>query len=139
MPVLIAGGACVNSAGNSPPLEQPSSEPIVFPVQEPVNSVMQALLRGTLTQRGRCLYVSSQSRPKSLALPVWPEGFSYESNDGSIRVLDAEGSKVAETGSPVSIGGGLRGEGEAPLTPDLMERVESCEGPYWIVGEINKS
>lgn|GEM_PF-4035441 len=111
---LIAGGACVNSAGNSPPLEQPSSEPIVFPVQEPVNSVMQALLRGTLTQRGRCLYVSSQASHE-LALPIWPEGFSYESKDGSIRVLDDEGTKVAETGSPVSMSGGLRGEGEAPL------------------------
>jgi len=136
--LLIVGAACDNSVRDSPPLERPRSEAIVFPVQNPVNSVMEALLKGTLNRRERCLYVSSKNA-KSSILPIWPEGFSYESKDGSIWVLDAEGTKVAEVGSPVSMGGGLRGEGEAPLSSELMERVESCEGPYWIVGEIDDS
>jgi hypothetical protein len=75
-----------------------------------------------------------------LPSPDWPEGFSYESADGCISVLDAEGKRVARVGSPIRLGGGIFGEetGEAPLPPELEPRVRSCEGPYWIVGEVEE-
>jgi len=76
---------------------------------------------------------------KSLVLP-WPHGFSYESEDGSIWVLGAEGDRVAEVGGWFSSAGGLLGEKSGdPLPSPLTERVESCKGPYWIVGEIHDS
>ena len=129
-------GACV--VVESPPLKQPASKPINFPVQDPTNSVMQAgPLTGTLTLRHRCLYVSAEE-DKSLVLPVWPHGFSYETEDGCIWVLGAEGDRVAEVGGSFSSAGGLLGEKSGdPLPSPLNERVEPCKGPYWIVGEIH--
>jgi hypothetical protein len=115
------------------------SQPIIFPVQDPTNNVMQSLIEGTLTVRERCLYLSVDA-PYDLVLPIWPNGFSYDHSDGNLSVLDADGQTVAETGSPLSMGGGMLGEtAGAPLPPELKSRVGSCDGPYWIVGEISES
>jgi hypothetical protein len=115
------------------------TQPIIFPVQDPANSVMQSLIEGTLTVRERCLYLSVDG-PYDLVLPIWPNGFSYEYDEDNISVLDADDQTAAQTGSPVSMGGGMFGETEdAPLPPELRPRVGSCDGPYWIVGEISES
>lgn len=96
---------------------------------------MDAGIEGTLTERGRCLYIAGEE-PYNLVLPIWPHGFSYERADGNILVLDAGGKTVAETGSPLSMGGGMFGEKDSPLPSELEPRVGSCDGPYWIVSEI---
>lgn len=95
-------------------------------------------MEGTLIERERCLYVSGEE-PYTSVLPIWPNGFSYDRADGNISVLDADGETVAQTGSSVSMGGGMFGEGETPLPSELRERVGSCDAPYWIVGEISES
>jgi hypothetical protein len=121
-------------------VQSEASQPVIFPVQDPTNDVMQSLIEGTLTVRERCLYLSVDDGPYDLVLPIWPNGFSYEYDEDNISVLDADGQTVGQTGSPVSMGGGMVGETEdAPLPPDLRPRVGSCDGPYWIVGEISES
>ena len=114
------------------------SQPIIFPVQDPANNVMQALIEGTLTERGRCLHISGRELYKWV-LPIWPDGFSYERADGTLSVLNPNGKTVAATGSSVSMGGGMFGEDGAPLPSLLRARVGPCDGPYWIVGEISES
>ena len=99
---------------------------------------MDSLLEGTLTQWGACLYVWVEDLDR-LILAIWPQGFSYDYADGNLAVLDSEGRDVAEVGSRVSLGGGMLGESEGTrLPPELMLRVESCDGPYWIVGDIEQ-
>ena len=136
--IVLAGAACGDSSSGGGALAGHEPEPIIFPVQDSSESKMEALLEGTLIEQGRCLYVSAQD-PERLILPIWPDGFSYEDADGSISVLDAEGKTIAEVGSPVSMGGGISGGPEdAPLPSELRPRVESCNGPYWIVGEMTE-
>lgn len=130
---LAACGA--TSSGNSPAPETEDPQSITFPVQDPSLFNMDALIEGTLTEREHCLYVAGES-PYDFVLPIWPHGFSYERADGAIVVLDPDGQTVAQTNSPVSMGGGMSGEKDAPLPPELQSRVGSCDGPYWIVGEI---
>lgn len=108
-------------------------EAVVFPVQDPTSDARDALLAGTLVERERCLYVSSDGAPGHV-LPIWPHGFSYDHGAG--RVLDSAGEAVASVDAPVSLGGGMAGEGEAELPAELEERVGSCDGPYWLVGEV---
>ena len=118
--------------------ESETPQAIIFPVQDATNNVMQALIEGTLTEQGRCLYISGREAYKWV-LPIWPDGFSYERVDGNLSVLDANGKTVVQTGSSVSMGGGMLGEEDAPLPSELRPRVGSCDGPYWIVGEISES
>jgi hypothetical protein len=136
---LLLGGVACGKPSNGPEASRGSDMPkgITFPVQDPTEMKMQALLRGTLTQHGRCLYVSVEE-PNRNVLPIWPYGFSYEHEGEGVRVIDPEGKVVAEVGSAVSMGGGMFGESDSPLPADLRTRVESCDGPFWIVGDIEK-
>ena len=135
--LLLVWSACDDSSSDDAAAPQTEdSQPITFPVQDPTNDVMQALIEGTLTVRERCLYLSV-GEPYDLVLPIWPNGFSYERADGKVSVLDANAETVAQTGSPMSMGGGMFGEtDDSPLPAELQERVGPCEGPYWIVGEM---
>lgn len=110
-------------------------EAIVFPVQDPTNYGMDALLEGRLTKLGRCLYVRGSGGHVRI-LPIWPAGFSYELRDGGISIIDDDGRAVAQVGSRVSMGGGSLGESDAPLSAELKKRVGSCRGPYWLVGSM---
>ena len=137
--LLLVGVAC----RETPKLDQPGSgqtrpgEEIIFPVHEMLTK-MDSLLEGTLTQRGVCLYVWVEDLDR-LILAIWPHGFSYDYADGNLAVLNPEGREVAEVGSHVSLGGGMLGESEGTrLPPELRPRVESCDGPYWIVGDIEQ-
>jgi hypothetical protein len=136
------------NSGNRPPSFDVSarfvvSEPpagaeqkeLTFPVLEKTNSMMQALLRGTLVEREGCLYIGSKNGEDGQS-PLWPHGFSYYRDENVITILDEEGNPVARTGEEVSMGGGLIGEPESPLSDELKEKVGDCEGPYWVVGEI---
>lgn len=96
--VALLSSACASSDNASGPRPE-NSQPIVFPVQDPTNRVMQARIEGTLSARGRCLYLTVRA-PYHLVLPIWPDGFSYEHTDGNISVLDPDGKTVARTGSP---------------------------------------
>lgn len=137
--LLVSASACADSTSDgaaTSPTGDP--QPITFPVQDPTNNVMQALLEGTLIERERCLYISGEETYTSV-LPIWPHGFSYERAGGNVSVLNADGKSVARTDSFVSMGGGMFGEKDAPLPSELRPRVGSCDGPYWIVGEISES
>jgi hypothetical protein len=135
--IWLLGVAC----GASPSQDRPTegSEGITFPVQDPTEIRLEAEVKGTLVERGGCLYVS-MDEPKGLVLPIWPDGYSYVVDDeGVIRVLDDQDEVVAEVGSPVYMGGGEFGTEDSPLPSDLKSRVEPCEGPYWVVGDIETS
>lgn len=134
--LLLLGTSCGTSLNGRGAVSQ--SREIVFPVQDPTSDKMQALLRGTLTLKGECLYVSVDE-PKQLVLPIWPSGFGYERTDGGVVVLDAQGEEVARTESLLSTAGGMFGQEGTPLSSELRSRVESCHGPYWIVGYVTPS
>ena len=109
---------------------------LTFPVQDPVNDYMEALMEGELVERHGCLYVDG-GRGRGVS-PIWPHGFSYERDGDTITILDEEGAPVMSTGDEVSMGGGLFAKGgHSPLPDKLVERVGDCAGPYWIVGEVN--
>ena len=68
-------------------------------------------------------------------LLVWPEGFSWEEDGGSISVRDPTGSSVARLGDTVRFSGRL-----IDLGSDLAREIasgtpESCAGPYYMVGD----
>jgi hypothetical protein len=131
--LMMFTASCRETSATSPPGD--AGDKIVFPLQGPTDSVMQALLEGTLILRDRCLYVASND-PPGRVLPIWPEGFSYRSEEDTTVILDADDEVVAAVDAPVSMGGGMAGEDESPLPPELAEQVAGCRGPYWIVGEI---
>ena len=124
-----SGGAATNS-----PIPDEDGE-LTFPVQDPAYGGMDALLNGQLVKRSECLYVLGTDGTHKI-LPIWPHGYSYETNGDDVTVLDGEGSAVLETGDRVSMGGGLIGEEESPLPPEMTERVGDCDGPYWLVSEV---
>ena len=109
-------------------------EALIFPVNDPTEAGMDALLEGKLIRRARCLYVAS-GRGKRGVLPVWPHGFTYREDADAVTVLDDEGHEFARTGERISTGGGFIWEqGGEPLAEPLRSRVEGCrhEG-VWIV------
>ena len=131
-------------SGNRPPpfkvsarfivSEEAGEKELTFPVQENSADVMDALITGKLVERDGCLYIDAGGRSTS---PIWPHGFSYDRDGDAVTILDDKGTPVARTGEEVSMGGGLIGEPESPLSDDLAKKVGDCEAPYWVVGELN--
>lgn len=134
--IIFAVGACrAATPETSMPVEQRESAEITFPVQDRTVLEMDALLTGTLTQQGECLYVAEADSDRAI-LPIWPQGFSYEIVDGITAVLDEDEDRVAEVGSRFSISGGMLGKKGAVSRSTLEDRVGKCVGPYWLVGDI---
>lgn len=106
---------------------------------EAAREEMQALLSGTLTLDGRCLYVTADGgAPRHLV--VWPPSVSLTDDADELRLVDAEtGVSVPvfyEGGAPVVLGGGEVGD-RRPTREALSDPIPSeCEGPYWIASGI---
>lgn len=133
--MAACGSAATDSAtpqGRASPTDAESD--LTFPTQDPTNSGMDALAQGTLAVRDQCLYLVHAD--DSTSLPIWPHGFTYEQDGEVVTVLDQSGGPVAATGDRLSMGGGMAGETDSPLAPELRDRVGDCEGPYWIVSDV---
>ena len=126
--ILLAG--CDADEANTTP-DAPSIK-LVFPTQpEPAGFAEEAGLQGLLTRRSDCLYVTGETG--SRVLPIWPYGFSYETENGDVFVVDEEGHRLGRVGYRIEMGGGFHG---ASRMDYLREVAEGCRGPYFVVGNV---
>jgi len=128
---IVSGEICYTSG--DPPSFLNS---IRFPRQEPKDGpsmVMEAELVGELMLVNDCLRIKSVFNGESY-LPVWPPGFSSGDDEGEIVICDNEGHIVGRVGREIFMGGGeVSGDRlEQYLEPAALD---TCEGPYWIVGQ----
>jgi hypothetical protein len=116
--------------------DNPIEAEIPFPRQEAVEGfreVMEAELVGDLVLKDDCLRVESIYGEDSY-LPIWPPEFILTEESDVITILDGEGQAVGRVGEEIFMGGGI---GAASAIADCARQhlPETCEGPYWIVGE----
>ena len=111
--VFLVGG-CDSGGGEGAPSDSGATDGkvsekrhhLTFPLQDPTNYTMDALLTGKLVNRSGCLYVMAR-RDSHPVLPIWPHGFSYQVEADRITIIDERASPILQTGDRVSMGGGL--------------------------------
>ena len=138
---LAASGCSPDELGDLPSAEMsadilsPSaaSSRMIFPVQDPSNSQMDALLTGVLINEDGCLYVRGGGAGRTV-LPIWRDGYDYSGSGEDVAILNASGKVVARVGQKISMGGG---QAARPLHPTYRERVGHCRGPFWVAGDIS--
>ena len=113
------------------------SKTIFFPCQAKTDgerSVMDGEIDGTLVLVDNCIRIDSDEANESYLL-IWPPDFDISIEDGTIEILNGDGTIVAHIGDMVHIGGG-----ESPLLSMLDKSVQEqvppqCSARYWIVGD----
>ena len=96
--------------------------------------VKLALEEGCLRGRGgKGRSIGNDAVPSFLL--VWPEGFSWEEDGGSISVRDPAGLSVARLGDTVRFSGRLIELGSDHAREIASGTPESCAGPYYMVGD----
>jgi hypothetical protein len=111
---------------------------------------MEALYRGPLLVRDRCVFIGS---PGDYSIPIWRKGFTTRLDEsGRLVVLDSEGEVVAVEGETFEMGGGyvaeFRPQGRVETREDQLRRLEQSLGysipeqcltadvyGVWMVGE----
>jgi hypothetical protein len=94
---------------------------------------MDALFEGNVVlDDAGCLRLDSPDP----ATVVWPRGWEFEQDGGTIRILDTGGERVGRVGEPFALGGGevetlAAAMGFTGQDRDLAESY--CPGRYWIV------
>lgn len=133
---LVALISCSSDSSDSSDSSSSTEDPVCFPRQVDTGgerTVMEALFKGKLELRGRCLVAGSG--PDSYLI-IWPPNFTLDTTTNPYRVLNEKGNVVAEVGTEIAMGGG---------TVDSIGRMEGieggadqlcCDGPYWIVGDM---
>ena len=128
--LLIGSSACTESTtsiDNTEPSATPSATPRV------VVTRMAALARGVLSDEGGCLRIEGH-------LLVFPPGqHEVVRTDGAIEVTDlyagSTGPVIWRPGDTVAVGGGsVPDPARIPHEPFP----DHCEGPYWLVGDIEE-
>ena len=69
-------------------------------------------------------------------LIVWPRSFTLNTEDGSVRVVDATGQIAARVGDHVRFGGYPSGPQSVRLRELEQELPTDCPGPYLWAGEV---
>lgn len=110
-----------------------SSAPFFPIVKEPATSYMQALLSNKpeeLIIKDVCLRAGDY-------LLVWPYGFSVNTKNGIIQIIDDKGQPIMRVGDKIKIGGG-GGEMSSEIVAKYSAQLPSdrCSEPYWIVAEV---
>ena len=82
---------------------------------------------GKLTLEDGCL------RAGSLLL-IWPASFTFDTNNGVVRVIDADGRIAAHVGDDVRFSRAHVPFEEALDGGRIDGLSEDCSGPYWLVG-----
>jgi hypothetical protein len=152
--LTVAVALLLAACGDAPSVRDARSatEPAVFfPTQpdEP-GALMQALYRGPLLVRDRCVFIGS---PGNYSVPIWRKGFTASRDEsGLLIVLDSEGAVVAVEGETFEMGGGyvaeFRPHGRVEPREDQIRRLKQslgypipgrCLTPdvygVWMVGE----
>lgn len=102
-----------------------------FPVQKtPADASMQALLSGPLKLEEKCLKVGEN-------LIVWPYGFSMQTKEAKVNILNKKGIIVASVGDTIKLSGGQVTAQDSGSEKMLSQFVnDDCKGPLWITGEV---
>lgn len=108
--LTLTSGATVIELRESESHQGQGVPPIFFPtLAEPATGYPDALAIGTLVQRRGCVFLEGTDGSRTLL--IWPFGWSIQATeDGSLRVLDENGTPVREIGEEVELGGGFVGE-----------------------------
>ena len=134
--LLLVG--CQSEAGGDA-----ASRQIALPRQTPEAAEVQmlALLSGSLSLDGQCLYVT-EPEGGTRYFVVWPPSASIikTPTDSDLHVFDSEtGDSVPirfDGGSYIVLGGGEIGN-LRPGRSDLDYPIpEECSGPYWIASSV---
>jgi hypothetical protein len=112
---------------------------IFFPRQKPTSlfgsrDVPAAAYSGQLMLEDNCLRIKDDT---SYAL-IWPPGYGLDFLDGTIQILDEAGHNVAHVGENIFVGGGVTPVTGVRAIDGAMQQeiLDSCEGPYWFVGDV---
>ncbi len=82
---------------------------------------------GKLTLEDGCLRASS-------LLLIWPASFTFDTKNGVVRVIDADGRIAAHAGDDVRFSRAHVSFEEARDGGRIDGLSEDCSGPYWLVG-----
>jgi len=118
------------------PLDEPSltitPTPGIFMPQLKQRDVafMEALLVGKLVVEDGCLSVRSEN---DSYLVIWQADYFLTYSHNTVEILDETGTAVARVGDLIYLGGGEQG---AVDENELRQPIpETCDGPYWRMGE----
>ena len=94
---------------------------------------------GKLVLKEGCLRAEAPPRSghdNRSRLIVWPRSFTLNTEDGSVRVVDATGRIAARVGDHVRFGGYPSGPQSVRLRELEQELPADCPGPYLWAGEV---
>ena len=94
---------------------------------------------GKLVLKEGCLRAEAPPRSghdNRSRLIVWPRSFTLNTEDGSVRVVDATGRIAARVGDHVRFGGYPSGPQSVRLRELEQELPTDCPGPYLWAGEV---
>lgn len=102
-----------------------------FPTQKNVKD------RHTLGTEGTLIVDNGYLRLNGYLL-IWPNGFSFDTNNTEIRILDQDKIEVARVGNVIIVGGGIVDKGGTERI--IGEKLpDGAKGPFWIVGQVVSS
>jgi hypothetical protein len=118
--------------------DNPSSHPLFFPVlNEPESIYPNALARGRLVLDHNCLRLKRFYFFGKGSLLIWPYGYSVETQNKKISVVDNNGEVIARVGDWLKVGGG-------EIPKEIVEKYigkplsDNYTGPYWLAAGVIK-
>ena len=101
---------------------------VMFPQHDvPAAEYWRERFVGKLTLEDGCLRAGS-------VLPIWPASFTFDTPNGVVRVIDADGRIVAHAGDDVRFDRAHVPFEEALGDGRIDGLSKDCAGPYWLVG-----
>ena len=101
---------------------------VIFPQHDvPAADYWRERFVGKLTLEDGCLRAGS-------VLLIWPAGFTFDTKNGVVRVIDADGRIVAHGGDDVRFSRAHVSFEEARDGGRIVGLSDDCAGPYWLVG-----
>jgi hypothetical protein len=109
-----------------------SVEPKIVTSDRGEPSGMEALLQASLeVDTDGCVYGQREGGRVTL---VWPKGYSVRGDTSAFEILDADGERVAESGTKLMITGGA-----TDTVGDAWEHQDCATDDLWMVGKISTS
>jgi hypothetical protein len=137
--LLILAVFLVTTASCSDNSSSISSDIPFFTAQKPAREQMLAELKGELVLENGCLRVIDENNTSWLL--IWPYGFSLRVDGEELQIINDKGQVVAHVGDYIYFGGGEVALPEEEAREHIEKNItgqklpDSCNGPYWIVGE----
>jgi hypothetical protein len=126
--VLLLASSCDRSSGGG--------EDMYFPTyhREPGGALPLGELHATLAVSSRCIVAEADAG--GTYIPLWPEGWSPQLEEGVVMVADDTGRVVATEGAKVHFGGGGRSVEIAEEFYDLEVPDYCGTGLVWLVAGV---